>query len=103
MLAALVLILALAAVRYFTADVRPFFSFGRNSEKKITFEGKTYSLTFSDDFDTLDSSKWEYCPEEKRQDAGGEWRNSCTAVEDGNLVITCDIAADGTPVRGEVI
>ena len=75
---------------------------GRNSEKKISFEGKTYTLTFSDDFDTLDSRKWAYCPEEERQDAGGEWRNACIAVETGKLVITCDIAEDGTPVSGGI-
>ena len=101
-IAALVLLLAFAALGYFTPGGRQLFGRGRNNGEMIAFEGKTYILTFSDDFDILDSSSWEYCPEEKRQDAGGEWRNACTAVEDGNLVITCSIAEDGTPVSGGI-
>ena len=58
---------------------------------KITVDGRTYSLTFSDDFNgnSLDSSKWEKCPEWQRQDLGGYWDNDCSYVRDGNLVIEC--------------
>lgn len=70
--------------------------------KTVTFAGKKYTLTFSDDFDSLDSSKWAYCPQQKRQDAGGVWRNSCSSFEDGNYVITCDVAEDGTPISGGI-
>lgn len=69
---------------------------------RITFGGKNYALTFSDDFDYFDPDKWALCPEQVRQDAGGEWRDSCTAVENGELVITCDIAEDGTPISGAI-
>ena len=68
----------------------------------ISFGGKRYTLAFLDEFDFFDHDKWAYCPEMKRQDLGGEWRNSCSAVKDGNLVITCEIADDGTPISGGI-
>lgn len=58
--------------------------------KKITVDGKTYSLTFEDDFngDTLDSTKWEQCPEQKRQDLNNYWDNSMSYLDgEGNLII----------------
>ena len=70
--------------------------------EKLRFNGTKYTLALSDDFDFLDESKWAYCPEEQRQDAGGFWRDACCAVRDGNLVITCSIDEDGVPVSGAV-
>ena len=59
-----------------------------DSRETVTFEGKRYTLAFSDEFDFWDSGKWARCPEMERQDAGGAWRDSCSSVKDGNLVIT---------------
>ena len=73
-----------------------------DSRETVTFEGKSYTLAFSDEFDFWDSGKWARCPEMERQDAGGAWRDSCSSVKDGNLVITCDVAEDGTPVSGGI-
>ncbi len=70
--------------------------------KDITFAGKKYTLTFNDDFDHFDERKWAHCPEQERQDAGGEWRDSCCEVRDGNLVISCTIDKDGTPISGGI-
>ena len=72
------------------------------STEEIMFGGQKYTLAFSDEFDSFDTDKWAYCPEMERQDAGGMWRRSCSGVNDGNLVITCDIAEDGTPVSGGI-
>ncbi|MCR4692036.1 MAG: family 16 glycosylhydrolase [Lachnospiraceae bacterium] len=68
----------------------------------ITFGGKKYALSFSDEFDTLDMTKWGYCPEMKRQDLGGQWRNSCSSIQNGNYVITCATDEDGTPISGGI-
>ncbi len=72
------------------------------SAGKVTFDGKTYALVFSDHFDAFDRNSWAYCPEMERQDAGGAWRNACSWVENGMLVISCDVAEDGTPVSGGI-
>ena len=72
-----------------------------DSQDVISFNGKEYKLALSDDFDSWDTTKWKKCPQEERQDAGGWWRNSCSKVEDGNLVITCSIR-NGIPVSGGV-
>ncbi len=65
--------------------------------------GKTYELTFSDEFegDKLNKKKWELCPEWDRQDAGGRWDHDMTSVRDGHLVLTASME-DGTPVSGAV-
>lgn len=62
----------------------------------IYIDGEAYKLTFSDEFDgnALDMSKWEYCPEWKRQDLECYWKNECVSVSDGNLVITAEDAGD---------
>lgn len=73
-----------------------------DSPDVITFNGKKYKLAMSDDFDFFDTSKWKKCRQEERQDAGGWWRNSCSKVEDGNLVITCSISKKGTPISGGI-
>lgn len=73
-----------------------------SAPEEITFNGQEYTLAFADEFNSLDMSNWAYCPEMERQDAGGVWRRSCSGVKDGNLVITCDIADDGTPVSGGI-
>lgn len=56
----------------------------------VTLDGKTYTLSFEDDFDgdTLDETKWKRCPEQKRQDLNNYWDNSMSYLDGkGNLVI----------------
>lgn len=64
--------------------------------EEITFNGTKYEQTFYDDFEgtELDSKKWTRCPEWQRQDVGGYWKNECSWVEDGNLVIEAKIDGD---------
>ena len=69
---------------------------------EVTLGGKKYSLVLSDEFDFWDTSIWARCPQVERQDAGGWWKNSCSKVEDGNLMITCDVDKEGTPISGAV-
>ena len=73
-------------------------------EELLTVDGVTYRLTFSDDFDggALDGEKGSLCPEWKRQDVGGYWRDSETSVHDGELWLRARIDDDGTPVSGAV-
>ncbi len=72
------------------------------AEDEITFGGKEYTLSFSDDFEFFDRNKWARCPEQERQDAGGVWRDSCSEVKDGNLLITCALTDDDLPISGAV-
>ena len=54
-------------------------------------EGRTYRLTFYDDFDgdRLDRAKWSCCPEWKRGNIGGYWSDKCTSLDgNGHLVLT---------------
>ena len=71
---------------------------------RITIDGKQYELTFEDNFegDTLDLTKWEYCPEQRRQDVGGYWSNAMTEVRDGNLWLWAKLREDGTPISGAI-
>lgn len=60
--------------------------------EEITFNGKTYTQIFYDDFDgdKLDPKKWDKAPEWERQahmKEHGWWSNSCTSVKNGNLVL----------------
>lgn len=66
-------------------------------------EGNAYEMTFEDEFegDSLDLSKWEYCPEWKRQDLECYWENDCTSVKDGKLVLTSEYR-DGKYYMGAV-
>ena len=59
--------------------------------EEMQFMEKKYVQTFYDDFSgtKLDTKKWEKCPEWQRQDVGGHWKNDCSYLEDGNLVIEC--------------
>ncbi|MCQ2575476.1 MAG: glycoside hydrolase family 16 protein [Treponema sp.] len=68
----------------------------KSSDNKIVFNGKNYTKVFSDDFDgdTLDSTKWEKCPEWQRQDLGGYWCNDYAYLKDGNLVLEANKAGD---------
>ncbi|MBR6402143.1 MAG: glycoside hydrolase family 16 protein [Eubacterium sp.] len=68
----------------------------------ITFNGKKYELSFDDEFDSFDPTKWEYCPEKERQDAGCEWKNSCSSFENGEYVLTCYVDDKGTPLSGGI-
>ena len=58
-----------------------------DENKIMTLGGKTYRLTFEDNFegDSLDLTKWSLCPEQRRQDIGGRWADSEVSVHDGNL------------------
>ena len=73
------------------------------TEEAITFAGKTYNCTFFDDFKgtSLDSKRWEKCPEWQRQDLGGYWKNKCSYVKDGNLVIE-GLKENGTLISGGI-
>lgn len=58
--------------------------------KNIEVEGKNYTLSFEDNFEgeVLDDTKWEQCPEQKRQDLNDYWDNSMSYLDgEGNLVI----------------
>ncbi|MCQ2574445.1 MAG: glycoside hydrolase family 16 protein [Treponema sp.] len=48
-----------------------------------------YEEVFFDDFDgeNLNLSNWGRCPEWQRQDHGGYWKNDCSYLKDGNLVL----------------
>jgi beta-glucanase (GH16 family) len=65
---------------------------------------RKYKLTFADLFEgtALDTTKWALCPEYRRQDAGGYWRQSMTEVKDGNLILHAGIDTDGTPISGAI-
>ena len=67
--------------------------------------GRTYTLTFKDDFDgdKLDASKWSLSPEEYRQDLEprGRWDNDMVSVRNGCLVLSAAVE-DGTPVSGSI-
>lgn len=69
----------------------------------VMFNGKEYVQTFYDDFSGTELSlrNWEKCPEWKRQDKGGYWKNECSYVKDGNLVIEAKIQ-DGKLLSGAV-
>lgn len=58
----------------------------------LYIDGKAYNLTFEDEFEggSLDLTKWEYCPEWKRQDLECYWDNDCVTVKDGNLTLTAE-------------
>ena len=77
---------------------------GRGERETREINGKTYELTFSDDFDgtKLDPKKWELCPEWQRQDVGGYWDDGMTEVKDGRLILSAGLREDGTPVSGAV-
>ena len=80
-----------------------FSSCGDVSNETREINGKTYRLTFSDDFEggKLNKKKWEICPEWDRQDAGGRWDNDMVSLRDGYLVLTASMEGD-TPVSGAV-
>ena len=70
----------------------------------LSFNGKKYVCTFSDEFESekLDTKNWVYCPQQQRQDADGWWSNKCSTFENGNYVITCTTKEDGTPLSGGI-
>ncbi len=63
----------------------------QNAENQIedSYDLSDYEETFCDDFNgsELDLTKWERCPEWQRQDHGGYWRNECSYIQEGNLVL----------------
>ncbi|MBO7403506.1 MAG: glycoside hydrolase family 16 protein [Clostridia bacterium] len=75
-----------------------------NTEKTMTLGGHRYRLSFNDEFEglTLDPTKWQLCPEQRRQDVGGRWADSEVSVHDGNLWLRARIREDGTPVSGGI-
>ena len=75
---------------------------GEVAAETLSFAGSEYTLAVNDDFDSFNESLWARVPEMDRQDAGGAWRDSCCTVKDGNLVITCTVDGNGTPISGGV-
>ncbi len=70
----------------------------------MEFDNRKWTLTFEDNFEgtTLDPTKWKLCPEQKRQDAGGWWRDSMTKLDgEGHLILSADVV-DGHPISGAV-
>lgn len=56
----------------------------------IEVEGKKYKLSFEDNFDgdKLDETKWERCPEWKRQDLNCYWDDDMSYLDgEGNLIL----------------
>lgn len=71
----------------------------------ITKSRFTWEQSLFDDFDggELDAKIWRRCPEQRRQDAGGWWRDSESFLDGkGNLVLQNRIDSDGTPVSGAI-
>lgn len=65
-------------------------SYDLEDKSKITLEGKTYDLTFEDEFNgtELDATKWVHSPEWKRQDLNNYWDDSMTWLDGkGNLIV----------------
>ena len=69
--------------------------------KTMTFEGKTYELTFIDSFNghRLDRTKWEYCPNWTRDQC--VWTDREAYLQDGNLIL--NVSGDGVPYRAGAI
>ncbi len=63
--------------------------------KTLTFEGKTYTLTFMDSFNghRLDRTKWDYCPNWTRDQC--IWTDHEAYLENGNLIL--NISGDSNP------
>ncbi len=75
------------------------------TDEVIKVEGANYKLTFFDDFlgTELDTTKWSLCPQQKRQDAGGKWDNSCTSLDgNGNLILTAKLDENNVPISGAI-
>ena len=74
------------------------------SDNEVIFNNKSYKLTFFDDFEgyEIDSEKWGRCKEGKRQNYNGYWKNDCSYVKDGNLVIECRSNENGTFYSGAI-
>ena len=68
--------------------------------------GKTYTLTFKDDFSgsSLDASKWDYCPNWNRGNLNppGRWDDSMVSVSDGCLRLGVSLDSNGVPISGAV-
>lgn len=63
---------------------------GADDHKTITIDGKTYALTFEDDFNgtALDETKWQRSPQWHRQDLNNYWDDSMSYLDgEGNLII----------------
>lgn len=61
-----------------------------DSYKNIEIEGKSYTLSFEDNFEgnDIDETKWERCPQWKRQDLNNYWDDKMSYLDgEGNLVI----------------
>lgn len=73
-----------------TVTVKSPVSYTLEDKSRITLEGKTYDLTFEDEFNgtELDPSKWVRSPQWKRQDLNNYWNDSMTWLDGkGNLIV----------------
>ncbi|MBQ8567859.1 MAG: glycoside hydrolase family 16 protein [Oscillospiraceae bacterium] len=64
-----------------------------HEQEYIMIDGKLCTMTFEDNFDgtELDETKWERCPEWKRQDLDNYWDNDMSCLDGkGNLVISME-------------
>lgn len=74
----------------------------------ITLDGKDYKLTFYDDFDgkKLNQKNWSLCPEQKRGDIGGRWKDEMTELDGkGNLTLKAGLEERGgktVPISGGI-
>lgn len=65
-------------------------TFSTPVEDTMTIDGRSYQLTFEDDFSgrELDLTKWERCPEWNRQDLNNKWDDDMSYLDGmGNLII----------------
>lgn len=82
------------------------YTFTRDNTEKFDFEGKTYYQTFYDDFEgtELNFENWKKSAEEERQSSQknhGWWKDECSYLENGNLVIEAKIK-NGKNISGAI-
>lgn len=82
------------------------YTFTRDNTQKFDFGGKTYYQTFYDDFEgtELNLENWKKSSEEERQASQknhGWWKNECSYLENGNLVIEAKIK-NGKNISGAI-
>ena len=69
-----------------------------NADGNYVINGKEYEMAFCDEFegDALDTSKWNLCPEQDRQDFS-VWRDDMVALNgQGDVVLSCAVDEERT-------